>query len=267
MCVHDFLKHEVISSFKKITPQKFAIKADVFVDLGFGLANFLLKVRVLQHANTLLVEFNRRSGDGVAFGKVFDQASSFLKDRFSSGKAAPQAARALFVPPPPPPPVHKFCEGELQPLMDMVENSSVPSVRAEAIAALTNIAGAGGAPSIAAKLQETQAKEVLTSLWSDSRIDIAYPAARLAFELARHAGAIEAAQLLPAALQQLVAAETDLLVRVQLAEAVRAGAHSARSSSCGVELRAQLSEALRSAACRSSDVSGPLREALTALEV
>lgn len=279
-CIYKFLKSEVAASIRKVTPNKFAIKADIFNDVGGNFTNCLLKVRVLrppgQESQGLLVEFNRRQGDVVSFGHFFAQASAHLLRCFpgSLGRSPASQAQALQMPPVPSVPEKLAApQGDLQPLLDMVMNNDAPPLQAEAMAALVTIAGAGAASAAAmcGVLASLQLQEVLVSLWTDARIDVAYPAARLATELARHGADASAAQLLTSALQGAIASSTDRLVRLQLAEAVRAGACRSpvpgSAASCRGDLRAALTEALRSSACCSEEaVAVPLREALTALE-
>lgn len=267
-CTYNFLQQTVVSSIQKVNPQKFTIKALVFRETCGVQSSCLLKVRVWKKdSQRLFVTFHRRQGDSVAFSLVYEEAVAFLLAHFTESKHTGEKARTVHGAPAPP---QSALPGQLkaQPLLDLVMDSSHPATQAEAVAALAAVVpsaalGPGG-------FAEIFDKQVLPGLWAHEQLTVSYPASCLTFALAHHGLAV---QLLPAVLRAAVAADTDRLVRLQLAEALRAGACrcAARideSSGLDPDLRDAILEALRSPACLSeAALVPPFRAALTALEV
>jgi hypothetical protein len=72
-----FLRKAVDSNTEtlKINPNKFTIRTEVMLD-GFPCE---IKVRIYKDGQSILVEFQRRSGDAVAFVKLYHQASLHLQ--------------------------------------------------------------------------------------------------------------------------------------------------------------------------------------------
>lgn len=190
-CAHAFLTQEVMSSDLCVKPEKFVIKADVIVceDCG-GMQHCALKVRVLRNPAAadggrprLLVEFRRRRGDSLAFAKLFSRASQYILDRCSSGMEMRGAPACLEVSHPPEH-VAAAAESELQPLVDMLANSSLPALQAEAVSRLVALASAGGAVALAVCAAVSHLQGVLTALVASTCMEVSYPAARLAAVLA-----------------------------------------------------------------------------------
>lgn len=269
--VYNFLNTKVRGSIFKVNPAKFSIKADVFHESAFCPMHCTMKVRVFKtEKQQLSVEFRRCRGDSVAFGHIFDQAVRHLQLDLEPCASAIAPALARMPPAPPASAAGTDCN-DLQPLVHMVANTSNPALQAEAVAALAAIAGASaaGAAAIWALLGGMQ--EVLIGLCSTGRLDEEYPAALLASRLAQHEGNAMANEFVMAALQGAVAENTSSLVRLELAEAVRAVAMhcAAPASECTSRdtLRLAIAEALLDKPVDGNQiVTKRLREALCMLE-
>jgi hypothetical protein len=146
-----FLREQVQSSITKVTIEKFAIKADVFVP-EICYASCSLKIRIYRESiDRYAVEFQKRGGDGIVFNAAFQKAHQHLK---ASGLADDDGAGATMKQSPdigftlPPLPVDESEEAEkgmahLAPVLDMASMSSEPSLQAESAAALAGIADRG----------------------------------------------------------------------------------------------------------------------------
>lgn len=69
-----FLSEAVSSCIRKINPKKFTIRTGVVLDGYFC----EIKICIYQEGPSILVEFQRQSGDVVAFMKFYHQASAYL---------------------------------------------------------------------------------------------------------------------------------------------------------------------------------------------
>jgi hypothetical protein len=264
-CIHTFLKTKVVASISKLRPEKFAIKADVFHKGNGCQLHCMFKARIFRAAKTnrKIIEFRRCQGDAVAFGLTFDQAVNHLKMHFRIANMAVRVSNSLQTPPSPPPLPSSGSGANLQPLIDMVVNAGDTSTQVEAIAALSMLTESQN--SIAAVLGNF---EVPISLLS-SQVSNAYPAACLMSQLAQH-GAI-AENLALVALQGAVSEKADTLVRLELAETVKAVATHVAAPFPALpnetsELRGALKEALRPTTSVTGEVKRRLHEALCALE-
>jgi hypothetical protein len=269
-CMHNFLQTEVVASISKLRPEKFSIKADVFHKGSGSQLYCMFKARIFRAANTnwnYIIEFRRCQGDAVAFGLTFEKAVNHLKMHFRFANTAVRVPNSLQMPPSPPPlPSSGRSDsngGNLQPLIDMVMNASDKSIQVEAIATLSTLTDSQN--SIAALLGNF---EVPISLLS-SQVSHAYPAACLISKLAQ-CGAI-AENLALVALQGAVSEKADTLVRLELAETVKAVATQAAAPFPALpnearELHGALKEALRPTTAITGDVKRRLHEALCALE-
>jgi len=262
-CVYDFLRTKASASFTKVRPRKFAMKATVFHEMNRTLVSCSLKARVFASSSGLVVEFRRCSGDGLAFAHIFEQASAHLRLSFS---LAP--AQAPLLPTPPPVPAGD-ASAFLQPLVEMVSCGHAPA-EAEAAAALAAVVSASTAGILAAYLD---VQKTLEELCESRAVETAYPAARLASGLVTSSCEHHlASELTFAALRGATADHVDGLVRLELAEAVRAVAQKCAFSPCEAvsvnrhDLQRALEEAFARGVEETSGASLRLREALGTLE-
>lgn len=221
----------------------------------------------------LVLELRRRDGDSHAFGLLSAQVVNYLRQRFGDlcCAAGAQVEPALLQPALPVPAVPSAGDDPLamlQPLLDgltaSAECGAVPPSQAEAVAALAQLAGASaaGAAAICAGLAGLQG--ALAALVTSARLDVAYPAALLAIQLAQNGNSGMAETLLQAALQGVGADATNRLVRIELAEAVRLTAQRAQR---GAPLKYMLAEVMQTPGARcEAVVADRLNEALCALE-
>jgi hypothetical protein len=166
-----FLRAEVVSSVTKVSREKFAIKADVFI--GAAMSN--LKIRVYSEGcGTYAVEFQRRRGDGQSFDSAYRQATAYLESRFGALQGvAPKAAVAGLRPPSLP-----RAEGgaELAPLLDLLACPE-PVLQAEALGSLAELVREDTQAAFA--LRTTNAFEDLERLVESQDPAVLYPASRL----------------------------------------------------------------------------------------
>lgn len=73
-CVLDFLEQEIPSSITKVNDKKFTIKAEAFN----GSLSCQIKVYIYQQESGCAVEFQRRSGDAIAFACIYEKAAAYL---------------------------------------------------------------------------------------------------------------------------------------------------------------------------------------------
>lgn len=222
--VRDVLETEVRAIVTKVCPKKFAMKAEAFHDVAGYPLSCTLKARVFRAQGRpcekawLVVEFQRRAGDAIAFHSSFMHARRCLLRRFAS--AGPLQARAAF-----------WADGtaedsglsagasqagpdDLQPLMDMlVEGSSV--TQAEAVAALVALASASAAGACAICTLLADLRGVLPTLLGSDHLKVSYPAARLVSTLAKQADRSVSAPVLGCVVA--VGAALDPVVRSELA--------------------------------------------------
>jgi len=211
----DFFETEVISAVTKLCRAKFVIKVDVF-DKGIMMCS--LKFRMYrQLTGEFAVEFQRRSGDTVAFHKVYQQACLKLDPRLTCAEFFAGVT----------PPLDQL-EGlssiaELSPLVDMLSLFNSPELQAEAAACLANIAS--GNPASVVVMCSEHIFEHLKNLLQIDRIDVAYPIACLLSSLAACTAAktlLADYGLVPAMEEQIQSAQKTTLVKDQLGAAVHA---------------------------------------------
>lgn len=261
-CIYDFLRTKASASFSKIRPLKFAMKATVFHEINRTLVSCVTKARVFAKTDRdLVVEFRRCSGDAIAFAHLFEQASNHLRLSFS---LSPSAAPML---PTPHPVGAGSSDAFLAPLVDMVSSGHEPA-EAEAAAALAAVVSAGTAGILAASMD---VQKTLEKLCESPTVATAYPAARLASGLVSSAQEPHLAnELTFAAVRGAAAEHLDVLVRMELAEAVRAVARKCASEHSALvnrdELQRALEEVVRAGDLGGEEVSHCLREALGSLE-
>lgn len=289
-----FLTNEFASKILKVRIEKFAINAEVVCSQVVerpGLSSCALKVRVFQppELGTLSVEFRRQGGDAYTFGYVFDKALGYMQSVFQGrllqrdvAGACPALGGAFIAAPLPP--VSLELDGdvdaemwapdpcaEVQPLVDALASSC--GNQAEDLAALSTLAGVSTAAAVTICTAIASVQRVLADLISHAQLDVAYPASKLAVQLAQHGASGMAEPLLLSALQCVAADHTDKLVRLELAEAVKT---AAQRCAMGITpmyspryntLRQKVPEVLNKPAANScAMVQRRLTEALGALE-
>lgn len=238
------------------------MKATVFHEINRTLVSCVTKARVFAKTDRdLVVEFRRCSGDAIAFAHLFEQASNHLRLSFS---LSPSAAPML---PTPHPVGAGSSDAFLAPLVDMVSSGHEPA-EAEAAAALAAVVSAGTAGILAASMD---VQKTLEKLCESPTVATAYPAARLASGLVSSAQEPHLAnELTFAAVRGAAAEHLDVLVRMELAEAVRAVARKCASEHSALvnrdELQRALEEVVRAGDLGGEEVSHCLREALGSLE-
>ncbi|CAL1173586.1 unnamed protein product [Cladocopium goreaui] len=174
-----FLTYELASpSIKVSRSPKFALKADAFV----GNAKCTLKIRVyFIEGETYCVEFQKRTGDGIAFNRAFRQAVKFLDSYFTVESTIKENPSPVCESP-------ISSDAEITPLLDMASVKQYPWLQAESAAALADMAkDQKSAPRL---LQQDVIKEIQNLLQSDNT-DVAYPTSRLLSNLAKMPRAAE----------------------------------------------------------------------------
>lgn len=155
-CMLDFFAHKVAGLITKVSSIKFTVKAECFLD-GFICET---KVRIYQESiDQYLVEMQRRSGDSIAFQRLYQGASQHLL-AYVAG-CTPTSLEKLVTPPPVL--LGDSTEIFLTPLFDLAETSNV-QLQTEAIQGLLLAA--------AVQLCTTEAFLALRSaLQSNSKVD------------------------------------------------------------------------------------------------
>jgi len=92
--VLDFLEQEIPSSITKVNDKKFTIKVEAFHS-GHACQ---IKVYIYQQESGCAVEFQRRSGDAIAFCGIYGKASEYLRERIASRgvQLSPEYSKATF---------------------------------------------------------------------------------------------------------------------------------------------------------------------------
>jgi len=175
----EFLDASVAAAILKVNPIKFTVKANVFIESRMC----TIKARVYHTGDSeYALEIQRRSGDAVVFGTIFQKVAQYFDERFDFGSTSPIAVIASVAtakPTVPQPDVQ-----EMQPMLDMAGMEEFPSLQAEAAATLAEIVALQ--PSMAsASLCCEQAFDRLRRLLQSDEQDVAYPTARLVSQLAK----------------------------------------------------------------------------------
>uniref|UniRef100_A0A7S4UWC9 Uncharacterized protein n=1 Tax=Alexandrium monilatum TaxID=311494 RepID=A0A7S4UWC9_9DINO len=212
----DFLNTRVVSSITKVNRQKFTVKADVFIEAS----SCALKARAYREERGMYaLEFQRRSGDSVAFNRLFQQAAEVLSPRFVPVKAVVEAdldmnrrelSRCST----------KDHKAELTPLLDMAGLLDLPALQAESAAALADMAQDTGS---ALRLCTRRAFEEIKKLLQADQTDVAYPTARILLFLAQCPEAVPCfadRALLLMMLDKVRSRATSALVQQSLAQAL-----------------------------------------------
>jgi hypothetical protein len=209
-CLLDFFEREMIAEVTKVCKAKFAVKVDVF-DRGTACS---LKFRMYkQQSGELVVEFQRRSGDIVAFHNIVRQAC--LKSDLTCTKTPVNVTSSSNQSKGP-----KLI-AEYAPLVEMLSLVDAPQLQAEAAASLATVAS----QDLIVDDSASQLLKNLSDLLQIDRIDVAYPTACLLSSLADCAGArtlLMNSGLLSAMEEQILSAQKTELVKQQLGAAVDA---------------------------------------------
>jgi len=177
------LRQEVAASISKMSRMKFSVKAHVHVE---GLS-CEVKVRVYKQEFGYAVEFQRRSGDALAFRGLFGLASEHL-DSYSCGALDEQHASAgvhqsmvLQVPSVVVQPESSKREISIVPLLEMARGTSDVRMQSEVAEAL---AGYASDANMSRQLSTTDALDVCDMLSRVDHVSVAHPMRRLTTALA-----------------------------------------------------------------------------------
>lgn len=184
--VYNFLRIEP-GKIIKVSPRKFAVKADILQTVNGCLVPCRLKVRIYcdeEDAQRLVVSFSKRSGDALAFQKTVARALDDIRLEFEAAQEFPEDVLASSDTQRPTGLPIAPTEPMLLPLLDMLQDDGSPTALArcaEALAALTALAtmNSASAISVRAALGQLQWLNLLKAFTSSSQVEIAYPARRL----------------------------------------------------------------------------------------
>mmetsp|Transcript_60048 Transcript_60048/g.106870 ORF Transcript_60048/g.106870 Transcript_60048/m.106870 type:complete len:342 (+) Transcript_60048:151-1176(+) len=176
----------------KVRPAKFSLKADIFQEVNGSLLHCRLKVRIfrsaeLKQSEKLMVDFCRRSGDAVAFQRIFSRSVQHLLTEFNAADGSEAILPYLGETDDAPFQIHIVsdpAELTLVPLLEMLQGDASPAQlaqQAEAIAALAALASASttSAVAVCAALEQLARPGILEACASSCRAEVAYPAACL----------------------------------------------------------------------------------------
>jgi len=267
----DFLTSEVVASILKVRQPKCSIKVDVFID------NVMctLKARCYQlEPAKLALEIQRRKGDPVVFGELYDQASNYLQRRFSIERGMPlephkSSSSDSGVPSLP---TQKLDLEDVRPFLDMARHSQSPQLQAEAAVALAALIQ--NANSIDILCSDSGAIADIAKLLEKEQLCIALPVAQLMLELAQGRNAAEHfRELLPKLLEKVrclhasPSSSASSLAGRQYGQAL-----AIATQSCKQQLSQETTSKLASdmadlmSATSNSAVYGPLQEAYVCLK-
>lgn len=158
-----FLEQVVHARIKKVNRKKFTIRADVSIE-GFPCD---IKVRIYQEQRASLLEFQRRSGDAVAFMRFYTQASGHLQGQpaLVDGWRPPEIPRMASLLP----------DEAIAPLIDMAEFHDV-NLLSDAAAALAVMSDD---PAVACHLRMPCAFSAMQHLQQVNDFSVALPASRV----------------------------------------------------------------------------------------
>lgn len=243
----DFLATQVVSTLTKVRRAKFSMKADAFVD------NMMctMKIRVYsQISGQYAIEFQKRSGDGIAFGNIFQKATAYLQSQphLSLRPTEVTTQPISFQPLPLPADLVEYSIGEedILPIVNMAGLVDAPWLQVEAATTLGNMA-AEGKPVIRSNLVFQGIGELMQS----SSTDVSLPTSRLISHLAQQgeaASLFASHGLLPKILAKVHAQETNAQIRRQYAQSLYSASQLQSAAtlpqSDAVTLIRNLSEAL-----------------------
>lgn len=170
-----FQSQEMVCSITKHSFQKCSVKADVFMEEAHCGATCSVKARLFQDSNQLVAEFQRRSGDAVAFSSVFKRAQEYLRKYLAGEEVLGNSE------------IHAVPAGELlqeednlQPLVDTVCGAHSQEMQAEALASLLILTHTAATAAAVFKVCQGELRERLGELANSPVWSIAQPASRLA---------------------------------------------------------------------------------------
>mmetsp|Transcript_18010 Transcript_18010/g.37498 ORF Transcript_18010/g.37498 Transcript_18010/m.37498 type:complete len:498 (+) Transcript_18010:197-1690(+) len=261
----DFLGTQVKSLIMKVNSAKFAIKAEVFID---G-ASCLLKARCYEQAcDAFCVEFQRRKGDCMAFGKTYQLAAEYLTMRFPSFPVTtdiPELPKVW-----PPRQGFDIVDAEdTAPLIDMAEDTSLPDLQAESAAALLELAQNS---SQAQCLCNPRAFNGIKELLRSSQDNIKFPTACMLSALAQRPEAAPCFAdqgILSLLADTIRSTATSELVQQELAQALHttlASRATVLSEKVSEEVMGALADATKDVHIGNASVRSSLLEAYAMLE-
>jgi len=270
-----FLEQSIPSSITKVNDKKITIKAETF-HAGHAC---LIKVYIYRQQSGCAVEFQRRSGDAIAFLRTYEKAADYLSEHTGSQGCLPSpvhcepslassSAPAQPSAPQMPLPV-EFSEGTAV-LLQLAQEA--PHLQEEIASSILGIVDEESSQYLA-EWCKPEAMEVLLQFLASDRFVAAYPAARL---LARLADLPEARShffnqcLLKSVLARLWVQATGVAVWLELARLVHSvvshyAAHMTGPESQEVAHAISFALALVPSQC-ATNVSQRLHEALQVLQ-
>lgn len=172
--VVDFLTSQVVASVTKVRPQKYSIKAEVFIEA----VSCTIKVRVYNHQGKYAVEVQRRSGDIFVLQSTYRLLEAFLENhcgRVSGMRSAPLAQPLL-------PDLEPTREDPQVPSVDVLAPvltmTRIASLQAQAATVLVALVKGGRASADPLFLAPDQVAAALADLLASDCLDTVYPAAR-----------------------------------------------------------------------------------------
>lgn len=157
----------------KVNQEKFTLRADAIVD---GLC-CNIKVRIYDDFHGSVMEVRRRSGDTVAFSKVFQKLREHLLGPVLGVPAADDSTFSSRTAPVLPYAEHVPTDEAIAPLLDMASHCQDVSFVAEVVAALSAIAAENGLA--AEELRKPFAQEVFQNLRPIRDFGVAFPVSQL----------------------------------------------------------------------------------------
>lgn len=158
-----FLEQVVHARIKKVNHKKFTIRADVIME-GFPCD---IKVRIYQEQRSSLVEFQRRSGDAVAFMRFYRQVSGYLQGQHAGVDSSrqPEIPHMAALP----------ADQAIAPLVDMAEFQDV-NLLSDAAAALAVMSDD---PAVACQLRMPCTFSLMQHLQQVNDFSVAFPTSRI----------------------------------------------------------------------------------------
>lgn len=263
----EFFDGHVTASVTKVSPNKFALKADLYSE-EHTMCSLKARIYTCQKQDSLVVEFQRREGDGVAFSKGFRHASTYLKSRPGSscikeyrvdGPSAFDAGK-------------EAANAPLGPVLDLARlGADQTGPKAEAAAALARKARMALDSGVAMQCAG-EALEALKAILEGEGAGVAFPTACALHLMAKLPEAEDGfvqhglLQLMLEKVRSQQPAYCDQLARSQLAEALRRAATSCAPRLLPAEI-AVLRTELRCAAQveTNAQIQKSLQEAFDAL--
>jgi hypothetical protein len=171
----EFLRVKVAAEILKIRPQKYWIKTNAFLENSMC----TFKARAYQQEpGEIVFEFQRRSGDTIAFNGIYTKAALFLQTRHTIIRGMPEAKLQTSAPLP----QGKLNAADLKPILDLASQDSLPELQAEAASAMSSLAA--DSETLDALCTDTGVVEAVKLLLKTDRVDICHPTAKLLLRLA-----------------------------------------------------------------------------------